>query len=102
MRIGTRNARRAIGVTAAALLGACSSLTVNTDWNTTLDFTKYKTWNFKVDTLPYSTFTQERIRQEIASTLMSKGLSRVETDPQLLLIYRVNLSHQTQIGRAHV
>jgi hypothetical protein len=100
MRTGMRSARRAavraIGLMAAVLLGACSSLNVNTDWNTTIDFTKYKTWNFKQDTLPYSTFTQERIRQEIGSALEKKGLARTETDPQLILVYRVNLSHQTQ------
>ncbi|HUO51790.1 MAG TPA: DUF4136 domain-containing protein [Gemmatimonadaceae bacterium] len=81
---------------AAAVLGACSTLTVNSDWNTTIDFTQYKTWNFKNDTLPYSTFTQERIRQEIATTLASKGLTRDTLNPQLIVIYRVNLSSQTQ------
>jgi hypothetical protein len=100
MLISTRPPRRtfvrALGVLAVAAFGACSSLTVNTDWNTTLDFTKYKTFDFKQDTLPYSTFTQERIRSNIANTLASKGLTRDDKDPQLIVIYRVNLSSQTQ------
>lgn len=101
MRNGSQIARRSLprvfGIVAAvAALGACSSLTVHTDWNTTIDFTKYKTWDFKQDTLPYSTFTQARIRQTIATTLTQKGLTRVDKDPELILVYRVNLSSTTQ------
>lgn len=101
MRMRARNAGRSlarvVGVAATlAVLGACSSLTVNTDWNTTIDFTKYKTFNFKADTLPYSTFTQERLRSTIANALLSKGVARSETDPDLILVYRVNMTKQTQ------
>jgi len=101
MRMRARNAGRSlarvVGAAATlAVLGACSSLTVNTDWNTTIDFTKYKTFNFKADTLPYSTFTQERLRSTIANTLLSKGVARSETDPDLILVYRVNMTKQTQ------
>ena len=101
MRISARNVGRSLarvaGVAATlATLGACSSLTVNADWNTTIDFTKYKTFDFKADTLPYSTFTQQRLRSTIESTLLSKGVARSEKDPDLILIYRVNLTKQTQ------
>jgi len=101
MRMTARNAGRSLTRVAAlaatlAVLGACSSLTVNTDWNTTIDFTKYKTFNFKVDTLPYSTFTQERLRQTITNVLLSKGVARSETNPDLILVYRVNMTKQTQ------
>jgi len=92
-----RSLARVVGVAAAlAVLGACSTLKVNTDWNTTIDFTQYKTFNFKEDTLPYSTFTQQRLRSTIESTLLSKGVARSETNPDLILVYRVNLSTQTQ------
>lgn len=87
-----------IAATLALLtLAACSnSLNVNADWNTTIDFTKYKTFDFQHDTLAYSSFTQERVRTEIANTLQSKGLTRDESDPQLRVIWRVNTSTQTQ------
>jgi hypothetical protein len=92
MSTGMRLSRRALvgvaGGLAAGVMAACSTLNVNTDWNTTIDFTQ--------DTLPYSTFTQERLRSDIAATLSSKGLSRDERDPQLIVIYRINLSSQTQ------
>src|SRR5664279_5431298 len=88
---------RAFSVAAVAAAMGCSSLTVNTDWNTTIDFTQYKTWNFKVDTLPYSTFTQARIRQAIANEMMNHGVTRDTLNPQLLVVYRINLSSQTQV-----
>ena len=96
--LSRRSIRALAGAAAVAgVLGACGGgINVNTDWNTTLDFTKYKTWDFKNDTLPYATFTQERIRSNIASTLMSKGLTRSETNPDLIVVYRVNLSSTTQ------
>ena len=89
-------ARRTLGVLAAAALAACSSLQTNTDWNTTIDFTQYKTWDFKQDTLPYSTFTQERIRSEIAAQMTKAGMKRDTVNPELRLNYRVNLGSQTQ------
>ena len=92
-----RSLARVVGAAATlAALGACSSLTVNTDWNTTIDFTKYKTFDFKADTLPYSTFTQQRLRSTIESTLLSKGVARSEKEPDLILVYRVNLRKETQ------
>jgi len=92
-----RSLARVVGVAATfAVLGACSTLKVDTDWNTTIDFTQYKTFNFKEDSLPYSTFTQQRLRSTIESTLLSKGVARSETNPDLILVYRVNLSTQTQ------
>jgi hypothetical protein len=97
VRHAGRSLTRVAGIAAAlAVLGACSSLNVNTDWNTTIDFTKYKTFDFKADTLPYSTFTQERLRSTIENTLKSKGVTRSQTNPDLILIYRVNLSSTTQ------
>ncbi len=87
---------RAAALAAICVALGCSSLTVNTDWNTTIDFTKYKTWTFKNDTVPYSNFTQQRIRQAIADQMLSHGLTRDDSNPQIIVIYRVNLSHQTQ------
>jgi len=91
-----RRALRGLGIAAALALAACSTLNVNTDWNTTIDFTKYKTWDFVHDTLPYSTFTQERIRSEIAAQMTKAGMTRDSANPELHVIYRVNLSSTTQ------
>jgi hypothetical protein len=88
---------RMLSVAAIAAAMGCGSLTVNTDWNTTIDFTKYSTWNFKIDTLPYSTFTQQRLRQAIGDEMMKHGLTRDTLNPQLIVVYRINLSSQTQV-----
>ena len=97
MRIGTRNATRAFAAfAAAAALGACSTLNVNTDWNTTIDFTKYKTFDFKHDSIAMSAFGQNRMRGEIENMLNSHGITRTAANPELIVIWRVNLSSQTQ------
>ena len=93
------SASRVAGFVAAAVaMGACSSsLQVNTDWNTTLDFTHYRTWNFQVDTSSYTTFNTERLRNAIASTLTAKGLTRSGQNPDLMVIYKVNLGSTEQM-----
>jgi len=91
--------RLGLAAAAAVLAGAlvaCSSVTVNTDWNTTIDFTKYKTWDFQQDTLGYTSFSIERLRSDLATTLASRGLTRDTVNPQLILSYRVVLTAQTE------
>ncbi len=102
MRFGVGSARRfalAIGGGAAALvLGACgASIQISTDWNQSLNFTQFHTWDFQKDTLPYSTFMQERIRGAISDALTSKGLTRTETNPDLVVVWRVQRSTETQV-----
>jgi hypothetical protein len=101
MRFDVRSARRlalAVGMGASTLvLGACSTLQIHTDWNTSLDFSKFHTWDFQKDTLPYSTFMQERIRTAIANNLGARGLTRTETNPDLVVVWRVQRSTETQL-----
>jgi hypothetical protein len=82
---------------ALAALAACGgTLNVKADWNTTIDFTKYKTFDFKQDSVQYTTFTQQQVRTDLANTLIAKGLTRDTAAPQLRVAWRVNLSHETQ------
>jgi Domain of unknown function (DUF4136) len=87
--------RAVAAVAAVAALGACGSLTVNTDWNTSIDFSRYKTWNFNVDTLNDRRFQPERLRRAVRTALTSKGLTRVDSNPDLIVIYRATMDSAT-------
>ena len=83
---------------ALVALAACGgTLNVKADWNTTVDFTTYKTFDFQHDSLAAPALTQQRVHDDIAATLMSKGLTRDAADPQLHVIYRINVSSETQV-----
>jgi len=88
--------RFATSLALAAALAGCSSLRVHSDWNTTVDFTKYKTFDLQHDSMPLSALAQERVRTAISNTLTSKGLTRDAHDPELRVIWRVNLSSKTE------
>jgi hypothetical protein len=90
--------RALVALAAAAMLGACSSVTVNTDWNTTLDFTQYKTYAWLPDTVDkdLSPFAQQNIQSAIDGELQKHGLSKVTSDPNLYITFRAHMSSYTQ------
>ena len=89
---------RSFALAPLAAIAACATLNVKADWNTTVDFTHYKTFDFQHDSLAVNPIIQQHVREDIANTLMAKGLGRDTVDPQLRVIYRVNRSSATQVS----
>ena len=85
-------------VAAVAVLGACSSVTVNTDWNTNIDFTQYKTYAWLPDTVDksLSPFAQQNLQTAINGALQKHGLTEVKSDPQLYVTFRASQHSTTQ------
>jgi hypothetical protein len=85
-------------VALAAVLGACSSVTVNTDWNSSLDFTQYKTFAWLPDTVDteLEPFAQERLTTAITAELVKHGLTQVKSDPQLYVTFRAKRHAETR------
>ena len=99
MRLSPRIAFSAVaGAFALVALAACSSVTVNTDWNSSLDFTQYKTFAWLPDTVDkdLEPFAQQRLTQAITAELVKHGLTQVTADPQLYVTYRAKRSSTTQ------
>lgn len=81
-----------------AVLGACSSVTVNTDWNTNLDFTQYKTYAWLPDTVDKElpAFAKQNLTAAIDVALQKHGLTQTTSDPSLYITFRAKRSSYTQ------
>ncbi len=69
------------------ILGACSSVRVNSDYDKNVDFTQYKTYAFHkngIDKVQISEFDKKRILRAIDAELSKKGMTKSE-NPDLLI-----------------
>jgi len=90
--------RALVALSAAAMLGACSSVTVNTDWNTNIDFTQYKTYAWLPDTVDkdLAPFAISNLQTAVDAQLQKHGLQKVTSDPNLYVTFRAHKSSYTQ------
>ena len=93
-----RKAATLLGVLAAALTAACSSMTTAVDYDHTINWSKYRTFQVETGTPAPTTFTQKRIDNAIASALTSKGWQAVTSNPSIVVYPHVILSEQTQLN----
>ncbi len=83
---------------AAAFSVACSTMTVGVDYDHTINWSKYSTFQVATGTPAPTTFTQKRIDNAITSTLTSKGWTAVTSNPSIVVYPHVVLSEQTQLN----
>ena len=83
---------------AAAASLACSTMTTAVDYDHTVDWNKYKTFQVATGTPAPTTFVQKRIDTAITTTLTSKGWQPVTSDPNIVVYPHVVLSEQTQLN----
>jgi Domain of unknown function (DUF4136) len=83
---------------AAAVTVACSTMTTAVDYDHTIDWSKYKTFQVGTGTPAPTTFTQKRIDNAITTTLTSKGWQAVESNPSIMVYPHIVLSEQTQLN----
>ena len=72
------------------ILGSCSSVRVNSDYDKTVDFTQYKTYAFQkqgIDKAQISEFDKKRILHAIDNELTKKGMSKSESPDLLVNIF---------------
>ena len=81
---------------AAAATLACSTMTTAVDYDHTISWSNYKTFQVMVGTQSPITFTQKEIDDSISQTLVSKGLQPTTTNPNLLVYPHVVLTQQKQ------
>ena len=83
---------------AAAASLACSTMTTAVDYDHTVDWSKYKTFQLATGTPAPTTFVQKRIDNAITNTLTSKGWQAVTSNPSIVVYPHVVLSEQTQLN----
>lgn len=75
---------------------------VAVDFDKDTDFTKYKTYAFVEGTSSPETLTNQRIERAIETQLASKGLTKVASNADLMVVYHVALSKQTQLNTTNL
>lgn len=81
-----------IGATALA----CSTLTTNVDYDHTVNWSQFHTFQLQTGTPSPVTFTQKRIDDAITSNLTAKGWQAVTSNPDILVFSHVALSQEKQ------
>jgi hypothetical protein len=81
-----------IGATALA----CSTLTTNVDYDHTVNWSNFHTFQLQTGTPAPVTFTQKRIDDAITSNLTAKGWQAVTSNPDILVYSHVALSSEKQ------
>jgi hypothetical protein len=92
---GMKAVAAALGV--ALMAAGCSTLTVSSDWDHSVDFSQYKTFGLREGTKAQSSIVQNRIDSAVTATLVSKGLTPAD-DPSLLVYTHTSVSREKQVN----
>jgi Domain of unknown function (DUF4136) len=83
-------------VLGAALTLACSTMTTAVDYDHTINWSQFHTFQLADGTKSPDTFTQKRIEDGITSALISKGWQAVTSNPDMLVYAHVVLTSEKQ------
>jgi Domain of unknown function (DUF4136) len=91
-----KKAATILGILIGASTLACSTLTTAVDYDHTVNWSQFHTFQLVEGTKDPVTFTQKRIEDAITSQLTSKGWQPVTSNPDILVYTHTVLSHQKQ------
>ena len=91
-----RKAATLLGILIGALSLACSTVTTSYDYDHTINWSQFHTFQIAEGTKDPVTFVQKRIEDSITSTLSSKGWQPVTSNPDILVYSHVVLSQEKQ------
>jgi hypothetical protein len=87
--------------TPVTLAGCTSGPTIHSDYDTSVDFSRYRTYGFEselgTDRAGYSTLITSHFKRSVSRQLEARGYRRAETDPDLLVNFYVSVGEQTDI-----
>jgi hypothetical protein len=92
---------------AAAALSCSQQTAVNADYDTSADFTKYKTYAWLDEVLPpdkipenlqtTNDITDRRIRSAVDEEMAAKGFTATTSSPQLVIFYHVGVEDKVDV-----
>ena len=85
-----------LGVLGSVLTLACSTMTTAVDYDHTINWSQFHTFQLAEGTKDPVTFVQKRIEDSITSTLTSKGWTVASSNPDILVYTHVILTNQKQ------
>ncbi len=91
-----KRAATLLGLLAGALTLACSTMTTNVDYDHTINWSQFHTFQIAEGTKDPVTFTEKRIEDGITQQLTAKGWQPVTSNPDILVYSHVVLSSEKQ------
>jgi Domain of unknown function (DUF4136) len=92
----------ALGLCFLLMTGTAFAQKVTIDFDRNADFSKYRTYSFGQGTPAPETLMNQRIQEAIERQLAEKGLTRVESDPDLIVVYHCAVDKQTQLNTTYL
>lgn len=99
--------RMSLTIIVLAALAGCSSISVNYDYDSEVDFTRYRTfgWMSRADQQPGNAaeartsgdLLDRRIRSAVESVLAARGLAPSNAQPDLEIVYHVGAQDKIQV-----
>jgi hypothetical protein len=91
-----RKAAMALGILGSVLTLACSTLTTAVDYDHTVNWSQFHTFQLAEGTKDPVTFTQKRIEDAVTGALTGKGWTVASSNPDILVYTHVVLTNQKQ------
>lgn len=89
--------RYVIGLVVVLLFSTAAIASVNVDFDESVNFAKYKTYAWRAGTPSKDPLMQKRIQTAVEDELNGKGLSRVESKPDLYVVTHASSKTEKQI-----
>ena len=94
----TVGTRFVVGLCCLLMAGSAFALKVNVDFDKETDFSHYKTYAFAEGTPTPETLTNQRIERAIEAQLAAKGLTKVDSNADLTVVYHCSVTQKTQLN----
>ena len=94
--------RLVVGLCFMLTAGTALAQKVSVDFDKNTDFSKFKTYAFVEGTSTPETLTNQRIESAIEAQLAAKGLTRVQGNADLTVVFHCAVKQQTQLNTTNL
>jgi uncharacterized protein DUF4136 len=89
--------RFVVGFCCLLMAGTAFGQKVSVDYDKNTDFSKFKTFSFATGTPTPETLTNQRIESAIEAQLAARGLTKVESNADLTVVFHCSVTNKTQL-----